>query len=634
MPFACLMAWDMLRYVAQNQDKTTDPGIELKIKEATKIALTRTGYLWLIYKVEGTQSIALPIYRNDRRIPRASRTKLDRATTKIWKNLGVADCECCTKVHSTQATQQSKKASPWVLEIQKASNFITAMVPDTEAFGKPSKWAELQKQEMAESYKGKTVFKDKKTGVWHCETPNGFRIIVPERFRRALCERYHKLLLHAGVAKTKNSLMQNFTWPTIAKDTKTWVQACNVCTLIKATKRLCDMRFSARINRLPRTHYAMDYLGVAKNSQGYCNVLAIIDLMSKAIVLKATKSADGVTTADIFYEHIIAKRGVPLSVRSDSAKAFVGQAMTKLKTDFGISSVDTKGYNPTGNATCERVFRWINKVFRAMSANEYTQWHKYIPLMALAWNSMYHDSIGCTPFEIETGTKCRNIAHALFEDTSWAHAKRSDEVLDLATVRAAVQSFKCLANLTTMQMKREEASRLNSRGREYQAYKVGDHVSYYKPKPAAQLQKLNRKPKHALFWSGPARITQINGNIITLEDVSSGVTYVRAKQLLRPYKAVGNGQLEDTQSSVSVMKSETVALRDDDDQDTKVYWLADVRSLEGDLITVHYRYTTQKDLGNAQFRKAYHSSIPEKFFANPRARQLQLRQIVCNIPSH
>ena len=486
VPFACLIAWDMLRYIAQNQDRTVDDAIDRQVRQGTKIALTRTGYVWLVHNLGVIQPAVL--------------TCTER---KIMENIqdrkGAAPCDCCTSTKVQQHQISAEKVSPWVLAVQKARNYVTTIVPDDDAFGEQSQWIELQQQEIFQFYKENDVLRDDNTGMYFCNTEEGFRIYVPKRFRRALCERHHKLLLHASAMKTQQSLAQRFTWPTLAKDAREWVQHCDVCMLLKATKRLCDKRFSARIDRLPRTHYAMDYLGVAKNKQGFCNVLAIIDLMSKGIVLKATKSSSGIVTADIFYEHIIAKRGVPLSVRSDSARAFVGEAMKQLKEDFGIKSIDTKGYNPTGNATCERVFRWVNKVFRSMTPEEYQQWHKYVPLMALAWNSMYHKDIGCTPFEIETGMKCRNIAQSLSEELSLTPSANVKAALDLTTVRTAVLSYRSLANLVRLQMKRDAASRLNSKGKHYRAYEVGDNISYYKPMSAIQLQALNRKPKHALF---------------------------------------------------------------------------------------------------------------------------------------
>lgn len=185
----------------------------------------------------------------------------------------------------------------------------------------------------------------------------------------------------------------------------------------------------------------------------------------------------------------------------------------------------------------------------------------------------------------------------------------------LTTVKAAVQSYRCYANLVNLQMKRDAASRLNKKGKNYQVYKVGDHVSYYKPISAMQLQALNRKPKHTLFWSGPARITKIEGNMITIQDTNSNGVYVRARQLIRPFRAVRNGPLNDLGSSIPISKGQILALRDDDAEDTTEYWLASVLSIHQDQIRVQYWYTTKRNLEQARFTRAYHSvTHPEKMF--------------------
>ena len=109
--------------------------------------------------------------------------------------------------------------------------------------------------------------------------------------------------------------------------------------------------------------------------------------------------------------------------------------------------------------------------------------------------------------------------------------------------------------------------------------------------------------------------------MITFQDIISKHTYIRARQLIRPYRAVENGPLNDFTTQITLSTKKLVALRDDDTEETTEYWLASIVSIDQnkDQIVVHYWYTTQDTLEVAQFKRAYHSiGQREKIFSDPK----------------
>ena len=69
--------------------------------------------------------------------------------------------------------------------------------------------------------------------------------------------------------------------------------------------------FRAKQFCTPRTSYAMDYYGVFKTKEGYCQILGIIDLATNNLVLQAHKARTAVTTAHTILYEIVVRKGCP-----------------------------------------------------------------------------------------------------------------------------------------------------------------------------------------------------------------------------------------------------------------------------------------------------------------------------------
>ena len=63
------------------------------------------------------------------------------------------------------------------------------------------------------------------------------RIAVPQQFREDILKLCHNSLIggHLGTKKTYYRLQQDYYWPKMAKDVKTWVETCMECTMKKGT---------------------------------------------------------------------------------------------------------------------------------------------------------------------------------------------------------------------------------------------------------------------------------------------------------------------------------------------------------------------------------------------------------------
>lgn len=78
----------------------------------------------------------------------------------------------------------------------------------------------------------------------------------------------------------------NYHVPKMVSTCAKTISSCALCQLLIANRNLAHRHFRAKLFITTRTSYAMDYIGVYKNKEGYCNILGIIDIN---LVLTAVK---------------------------------------------------------------------------------------------------------------------------------------------------------------------------------------------------------------------------------------------------------------------------------------------------------------------------------------------------------
>jgi hypothetical protein len=217
---------------------------------------------------------------------------------------------------------------------------------------------------------------------------------------------------------------------------------------------------------------------------------------------------------------IIFSRGVPTTLRSDSAPELVAGWVADINAYLGIDQVRTGGYNPRGNAVCERANQVIGAMLRKCSYKQYQNIQDYLPAMAFAMNCTYSSALNCTPFEAGHGLPARTIAQARSDssriqfnaggndDTVQDVSKRFDpslqkEILELATrlATAAHQESEWQRRLTSLHL--NQAGKPSNR----KAFAIGARVYFYKPPDYAKVMATGRKVKHLAHYLGPATIS-------------------------------------------------------------------------------------------------------------------------------
>ena len=147
------------------------------------------------------------------------------------------------------------------------------------------------------------------------------RIIVPLAQQKRVIMQAHHDLLHQGHNRVYHELRRAYYWPNMQKTIEFFVTKCTSCQESKMRRQHLKTAFHDRELSdlpLPRQSYGFDFYGVPKGE-----ILVIVDHCTRetSLVFMTTRDMKKVATA--LLNKIIFIRGVPLTLRSDSAPELV-----------------------------------------------------------------------------------------------------------------------------------------------------------------------------------------------------------------------------------------------------------------------------------------------------------------------
>ena len=241
------------------------------------------------------------------------------------------------------------------------------------------------------------------------------RILVPVGRRKVLVKLEHERLFHLGHRKVYVSLKARYYWPRMQADCKSFLQFCDVCQVNNATRTKAHAQWRVKLSTRPRTSYGFDFKGCVAADNGHCIICVAIDLCSHWLTLWSQPSRQADVTARGILHNVCNLRGVPLLWHSDTAAELLGLIMTRFWNAYGTVVTHVRSYKATGNATAERVMRYLNKVLRQLTDAQYREWPEYLSTAAAVWNSTVTDTIGMSPAEADTGLPMRSPTGSLFQ---------------------------------------------------------------------------------------------------------------------------------------------------------------------------------------------------------------------------
>jgi len=180
----------------------------------------------------------------------------------------------------------------------------------------------------------------------------------------------------------------------------------------------------------------MDLLGpLTETNTGNVFLLNIVDRISKLV--RAVPLA-GITATDVssaFCRDWISVYGPPDTVLTDNGPQFASILFQGVCNLMGFRNLYTSTYHPQTNDQVERFNQTLVDIFMHYIEEHQDNWDELVSVLALAYNSRPHRTMGVAPMDLVTPRRLRNFTlermpDAMTPDPSQSVAEAKDAFLE------------------------------------------------------------------------------------------------------------------------------------------------------------------------------------------------------------
>ncbi len=271
-------------------------------------------------------------------------------------------------------------------------------------------------------------------GLIYFEDSNGNnRLCVPKSLRVQVMSMIHNTLTesaHSGYHKSYNRLATTHYWPGMSRDLQKYVSTCDICQKSKPRRHgPVGLLQPIPIPTRPFEVVSMDFIPELPESSGYNNILVIVDKLTKyAIFVPCSTTINEENTARLFFEHIIAKFGIPAQIITDRDPRWRNTFWKEVCKLMGMKRALTTAHHPQADGQTEVLNQGLEIALRAYIGPERNDWAKYLNGLALSYNSTPHTSTGYAPAYLLFGFTPRTES-TLLSDPNFIPRPLGDSVL-------------------------------------------------------------------------------------------------------------------------------------------------------------------------------------------------------------
>ena len=354
--------------------------------------------------------------------------------------------------------------------------------------------------------------------IYFVDSMGKSRLCVPKNLRADVMQEAHNTITeaaHGGYFKTYNRISGTYYWPRMSREIKVFVNTCDVCQKIKPRRHgPVGLLQSIPVPSQPFEVVSMDFIPELPTSNGFDNVLVIVDKLTKyAIFVPTTTRITEVETARLFFKHVISKFGIPRQIISDRDTRWRGDFWKETCRLMGMKRSLTTSYHPQSDGQAEIMNQGLEISIRAYIGPEQDDWSEMLDALALSYNSSTHTATGFSPayllrgFQPVTGTSIlgqsasvnrTGILNSGTDDQETSHNKALDLVEGFVAERSRARDALLLGQI--FQRKSYNKGRLNWE------FKEGDKVVINRQNLGLLKEEKGRGNKFLARYEGPFEV--------------------------------------------------------------------------------------------------------------------------------
>jgi transposase InsO family protein len=188
-------------------------------------------------------------------------------------------------------------------------------------------------------------------------------------------------------------------WPNMESDISDHLWKCDKIQVAKHGKTSPELLSPLPQCTEPNQREHADLFGPLKTSEGDKKfILCITDAFTKYVELVVLPNKEALTVATTLLNHWICRYGLPLEFVTDQGKEFTNKMAEQLFASLNVHHTTMASYHPQCNSQAEVCNKTIAKDLAAFVDESNFDWELYVPALAFAYNTSFHQSIKPTPF--------------------------------------------------------------------------------------------------------------------------------------------------------------------------------------------------------------------------------------------
>ena len=244
---------------------------------------------------------------------------------------------------------------------------------------------------------------------------------------------------------------------------------------------------------------------------------------------------------------------LPTTLITDKGSAFTSKILEEITEILGITLKCATTKHPQTFGKLERTHASLKTNLKMASGEYRRQWHKYLPLAVLSYNTTYHSSIGCEPSKVFHGRIPYSVLDHKLGNNPNKNFLATTEFAEELQQRTQIFIDQTKKNIMQSYLKYKE---YYDRKAKAALLQEKDYCFVLQPKADSQSSKI---PFRDFKWTGPFVVQKVlpNNNYI-VRRLNTNKTQIL--QRIRLKKVIPNAPLEDKYKEEKLQPDESIII--------------------------------------------------------------------------
>ena len=233
------------------------------------------------------------------------------------------------------------------------------------------------------------------------------KIYVPNvsSIKTRIIAEFHATSGHVDSTKTAANILRTFYWPSVKKDTRSYIKLCPTCQRIKPRPaKPFGSLMPLPVPTRPWESVSLDLITGLPNADGYDAIVTFVCSLTKmAHFVPCASTVNARQLARLFLDNIYRLHGLPRFLIGDRDPRYTSHFFRSLMTDLRTTLSLSTAYHPQTDGQTERVHRTIEQILRSYVHTNHDQWLEHLSLAEFSYNNNVHSSTEYSPFMANCG---------------------------------------------------------------------------------------------------------------------------------------------------------------------------------------------------------------------------------------